>query len=72
MPWNHEMFMIVERKDIWTIEKKTKIPFFVVIFGSLDIFIWIKAEVEQRFCFLRNPKILQFFLIFRNPKNLNT
>jgi hypothetical protein len=55
-----------------TIEIETKIPFFAVIFGSLDVLIWIKVEVEQRFYFLRNPKILQKILIFRNPKNPNT
>jgi hypothetical protein len=29
--------MIVGRKNVPTIEKETKTPFFVVIFGSLDI-----------------------------------
>ncbi len=60
------------KKDIPTIEEETKIPFFVVIFGSLDILIWIRAKVEQKFYFLKNPKIPQDFLIFKNPKNPNT
>jgi hypothetical protein len=55
-----------------TIEIETKIPFFAVIFGSLDVLIWIKAEVEQIFFFLKNPRILQKKLIFINPKNPNT
>jgi hypothetical protein len=31
--------MTVGKKEISTNEKETKIPFFVVIFGSLDILI---------------------------------
>jgi len=53
-------------------ERETKIPFFIVIFGSLDILIWIRAKVEQKFCFLRNPIILQEFLIFGSLKNIYT
>jgi hypothetical protein len=30
---------IVKKKDIPTIEGKTKIPFFVIIFGLVDILI---------------------------------
>jgi hypothetical protein len=80
-PVNHWMIGLALKPwdvyDSWkkrhpTIEIETKIPFFVVIFGSLDVLIWIKAKVEHRFCFLKNPKILQKFLIFRNPKNPNT
>jgi hypothetical protein len=33
------MFTIVGKKDIPTIEEETKIPFFVVLFGGLDILI---------------------------------
>jgi len=33
------MFTIVGKKDVPTIDEETKIPFFVVSFGSLDIFI---------------------------------
>jgi hypothetical protein len=55
-----------------TIEIETKIPFFAIIFGSLDVLIWNKVEVEQIFFFLKNPRILQKNLIFRNPKNPNT
>jgi len=80
-PMNHWMIGLALKPwdvyDSWkkrrpTIEIETKIPFFVVIFGSLDVLIWIRVEVEQRFCFLKNPIILQKFLIFRNPKNPNT
>jgi hypothetical protein len=80
-PLNHWMIGLALKPwdvyDRWkkrrpTIEIKTKIPFFIVIFSSLNVLIWIKAEVEHRFFFLKNPKILEKILIFRNPKNPNT
>jgi hypothetical protein len=43
-----------------------------VIFGSLDVMIRVRAKVEQRFYFLKNPRIFQEFLIFRNPNNPNS
>jgi hypothetical protein len=64
------MSMIVGKKNIPTNEGETKIPFFIVIFGSLDILIWIRAKVEHKFCLLRNPRILQEFLIFESLKNI--
>jgi hypothetical protein len=67
-PWN---VYDSKKKDVLTIEEETKIPFFVVINGSLEVLIWIMAKVEQKFYFLKNPKILQKFLIFENPKNPN-
>jgi hypothetical protein len=42
-----------------------------LIFSSWDVLIWIKAKVEQRFCFLKTPKKIQNFLIFENPNNPN-
>ncbi len=60
------------KKDVPTIEEETKIPFFAVIFGSLDVLIWIRVKVQQRFYFLKNPRNFQELLIFRNPKNPNT
>jgi hypothetical protein len=33
------MYTLVEKKDIPTIDEETKIPFFVVIFGSLNLLI---------------------------------
>jgi hypothetical protein len=42
------MFTIVGKKDVPTINEETKIPFFAVIFGSLDIFIRIRGEVEKK------------------------
>jgi hypothetical protein len=33
------MSTIVEKKDVPTIEEETKIPFFAIIFGSLDVLI---------------------------------
>jgi hypothetical protein len=33
------MSTIVEKKDIPTIDEETKIPFFAIIFGSLDVLI---------------------------------
>jgi hypothetical protein len=33
------MCTIVEKKDIPTIDEETKIPFFVIIFGSLNVLI---------------------------------
>ncbi len=68
-PW--DVYNSWKKKDIPTIEEETKIPFFVVINGSLEVLIWIMAKVEQKFYFLKNPKILQKFLIFENPKNPN-
>jgi hypothetical protein len=52
--------MIVGKKEILTNEKETKIPFFVIIFGSLYILIQIRVEVKHRFCFLKNPIIINF------------
>ncbi len=50
-------------------ERETKIPFFIVIFGSLDILIWIKAKIGKKdFTSLK----IQEFLIFEGPKNPNT
>jgi len=33
------MFVIIKKKDVPTIDEKTKIPLFAIIFGSLDILI---------------------------------
>jgi hypothetical protein len=33
------MFTIVEKKDVPTNEGETKIPFFVIIYGSIDFLI---------------------------------
>jgi hypothetical protein len=46
------------KKDVPTNEGETEIPFFVIICGWIDFFIWIKAKVEHRNCFLipRIPK----------------
>jgi hypothetical protein len=52
-------------------EEETKIPLFVVINGSLEVLIWITAKVEQRFCFIKNPRILHKKIIVKNPKNPN-
>jgi hypothetical protein len=68
-PWN---IYDSPKKNILTIEEETKIPFFAIIFGSLDILIWIRVKVEQRFFLLKNLKILQKFLIFKNLKTPNT
>jgi hypothetical protein len=51
------MSTIVEKKDIPTIKWKTKIPFFIVICGSINFLIWIRAKVEHRGCLLGNPLI---------------
>jgi hypothetical protein len=32
------------KKDVPKIDEETKIPFFVLIFGSLDILIWIRVQ----------------------------
>jgi hypothetical protein len=32
--------MMVRKKDVPTIDEETKITFFAVIFGSLDVFIY--------------------------------
>jgi hypothetical protein len=34
--------------------------------------IWIRAKVEHRSCFPKNPIILQEFLIFGTPKDTYT
>jgi hypothetical protein len=39
MPQDHEMSTIVEKKDVPTIERETKIPLLVVICGSIDFLI---------------------------------
>jgi len=52
--------------------EKPKTTLFAIFFGSLDILTWIKAKVEKKNCFLKNPKILQEFFIFENLKNPNT
>jgi hypothetical protein len=33
------MSMIIRKNDIQTIDEETKIPFFAIIFGSLDVLI---------------------------------
>jgi hypothetical protein len=38
-PGNHKMSMIMEKKNVPTIEGKTKIPLLEVICGSIDFFI---------------------------------
>ncbi len=43
-----------------------------VFCGSLDVLIWIKAKVEHRSCFPKNPRILQEFLSFGIPKDTYT
>jgi hypothetical protein len=60
------MCMIVGKKDVPTIEHKTKIPFLVVVCGSIELLIWIRVEVEHRSCLLKN---LEKSLIFRIPKD---
>jgi len=42
------MSKIIGKKDVPTIDEKTKIPFFSLMFCSLDILIWIKVEVEKQ------------------------
>jgi hypothetical protein len=42
------MCTIVGKKIVPTIDKETKIPSFAILFCSLDILIWIKAEVEKK------------------------
>jgi len=37
-----------------SIEKETTIPFFAIIYGSVDFFIWIRAKVEHKSCLLKN------------------
>ncbi len=53
------------KKDVPTIEGETKIPFLVVIYGSIDFLIWIKVEVEHKSCLLKNH---DKSLILRTPK----
>ncbi len=36
-----------KKKDVPTIDGETKIPFFVVIFSSLDVLIWIRVEIGK-------------------------
>jgi hypothetical protein len=64
--WNHKMTTIVEKKNVPTIERETKIPFLTVICGSIDFLIWIKVEVEHGNCLLKNPNKS---LILGTPKN---
>jgi len=42
------MSTIIRKNKIPTIDEETKIPSFVVIYGSSDILIWIKAKVEKK------------------------
>ncbi len=63
------MSMIIGKKDVPIIDEETKIPFFSLIFCSLNILIWIRVEVEKED--FASYKI-QKKLIFRNPNNLNT
>jgi hypothetical protein len=42
------MSKIIGKKDVPTIDEETKIPFFSLIFYSLDILIWIRVEVEKQ------------------------
>ncbi len=35
------------KKDVPKIDEETKIPFFAVIFGSLDILIWIRVQIGK-------------------------
>ncbi len=55
------MSTIVVKKEIPTNERETKIPFFAVIFGSLDILIWIRVEAEHILCSLKSPIIFNFW-----------
>jgi len=57
------------KKDIPTIERETKIPFFVVICGSINFLIWIRVEVEHRGRFFENLIIHPKFLIIWTPKD---
>ncbi len=41
------MFTIVKKKDIPKIDEETKIPFFAVFFGSLDVLIWIRIQIGK-------------------------
>jgi hypothetical protein len=68
-PQNHEMFTIVKKRNVPTIEWETKIPFFAIICGSIDFLIWIKTKVEHRGCFLENPITHLEFLIPWTPKD---
>jgi hypothetical protein len=49
------MSMIIINKYVPKIDEETKIPFFAIIFCSLDVLIWIKVEVEK------NPRIHNFW-----------
>jgi hypothetical protein len=60
-PWN--VCDSKKKKDVPTIKWKMKIPFFIVICGSIDFLIWVRAEVEHKGRFLENPVI--------HPKILN-
>ncbi len=42
------------KKNVPTIEWKTKIPILAVIYGSIDFLIWITVEIEHRSCLLKN------------------
>jgi hypothetical protein len=57
------MSMIIEKKDIPTIKRKTKIPFIAVSCGLIDFVIWIRAKVEHRGCILENSLIHAKLLI---------
>ncbi len=54
-------------KDIPTNEEETKIPLFVIIFGSLDILIWINVKVEHKSFLPKNSN--NSSRIFRFPKS---
>jgi len=54
------------KKNVPTIEGETKIPFLVLIYGSIDFLIWIKVKVEHKSCLLKNPNKS---LILGTPKD---
>ncbi len=55
-----------KKKSFPTIEGETKIPLLVIICGLINFFIWIRVEVENNSCLLKNPKKS---LILRTPKD---
>ncbi len=50
------------KKNVPTIDEKTIIPLFGVIFGSLDVLIWIKAKIGKKdFVSYKIQEFLNFF-----------